>query len=66
MKVIINGAEHILDEGLNINALLLELKVNPKKVAIEQNLAIVPASEYEKTNVKDGDKIEIVQFIGGG
>lgn len=66
MQITINGSDHILNEGTSISVLLKELNLDPRKFAIEQNLAIVPAEEYEATYIEDGDIIEVVQFIGGG
>jgi thiamine biosynthesis protein ThiS len=66
MQITINGADHILDEGTSIANMLKELNLDPRKFAVEQNLAIVTFEEYESTYIEDGDIIEIVQFIGGG
>lgn len=49
-----------------VQDLIAELNLDPRKVAIERNLAIVPRSEYATTPILDGDAIEIVGFIGGG
>jgi len=43
-----------------------ELGLDPRKVAVERNLEIVPKSQFEATVLDDGDRIEIVHFIGGG
>jgi len=66
MKITINGEDHTLGEGSSIASLIKDLKIDPRKVAIEQNLCIVPANEYEETYLNDGDILEVVQFIGGG
>jgi len=49
-----------------ILALIEELSLDPRKVAVELNLEIVPRSLHATTPVSDGDKIELVQFVGGG
>ncbi|MFN5351756.1 MAG: sulfur carrier protein ThiS [Alphaproteobacteria bacterium] len=66
MKIIINGEEKSFGSNISIEAMLAELKINPKKVAIEMNLEIIPKSLYAKTLLKDGDSLEIIEFIGGG
>jgi len=66
MKIILNGNEAFLDENLSVNALIANLELDPKIVAIEKNREIVPASEYQDSVICEGDKIEIVQFVGGG
>jgi thiazole synthase len=66
MKIIINGEEKSFKANTNLEEMLAELKINPKKVAIEMNLEIIPKSLYAKTLLKDGDSLEIIEFIGGG
>ncbi|MFO1154370.1 MAG: sulfur carrier protein ThiS [Rhodospirillales bacterium] len=66
MQVTINGEAKSLPAPLNIRALLTACGVDPRKVAVERNLEIVPRSSYEMVEVADGDRIEIVHFIGGG
>jgi thiamine biosynthesis protein ThiS len=46
--------------------LVSELGLDPRKVAVERNLEIVPKSRFEATALSEGDRIEIVHFIGGG
>jgi thiamine biosynthesis protein ThiS len=50
----------------DIRGLVEELGLDPRKVAVERNLEIVPRSTYDATALADGDRIEIVQFVGGG
>ena len=66
MKVMINGEERILAEAQSVEALLVGLGIDPRKVAVERNLEIVPKSTYAQVVVGDGDRLEIVHFIGGG
>ncbi|MBB5746144.1 sulfur carrier protein ThiS [Brevundimonas variabilis] len=47
-------------------ALVEELGLDPRKVAVERNLAIVPKSLHATTVLDEGDRIELVQFVGGG
>ena len=49
-----------------ILALVEELSLDPRKVAVERNLEIVPRSLHGETALAEGDKIELVQFVGGG
>ena len=46
--------------------MLLSLGLDPAKIAVERNLQIVPRSAYDQVAVSDGDRFEIVHFIGGG
>lgn len=66
IKITVNGEDRDIPAKLSIKALIDELKIDSRKVAIERNLAIVPRSQYERTEVSEGDKIEIVNFVGGG
>jgi len=66
ISIIINGDEHKVDKGLHLVALLENLELDPAKVAIERNLEIVPKSRYEEIELLEGDRLEIVHFIGGG
>ena len=67
MQVTINGESKEFRRGAHrVRPALRELELSPKKIAVERNLAIVPKSAYGETHVADGDRIEIVQFVGGG
>lgn len=66
MKIQVNGEERGIADGLTVAALLGELGFDPAKVAVERNLAIVPKSTFDSQDLADGDRIEIVHFIGGG
>jgi thiazole synthase len=64
--VTINGEERRLKAPVTVQALLTELGLESTKIAVERNLEIVPRSRYDDMKVTDGDRLEIVQFIGGG
>ena len=66
IKIQLNGGEYILKNGSNLNDLLKILKKDNNKVAIELNGEIADKKKYKKIILKDKDKLEIVQFIGGG
>ncbi|HWP47825.1 MAG TPA: sulfur carrier protein ThiS [Candidatus Limnocylindrales bacterium] len=66
MKVIINGEEREVPSDITILQLLQYLQVDKRVVAVEHNLQIVPKSAYEHQTLKEGDKLELVQFVGGG
>ena len=62
----INGDERRVPGGLSIAGMLAELRLDPRKVAVERNLEIVPRSTLGHVRVEDGDAFEIVHFVGGG
>ena len=65
MEIIVNGDPRCL-EAASIGQLLETLDIDSRRVAVELNSAIVPKVDYDHTPLNDGDKIEIVQFVGGG
>lgn len=65
-QITVNGGPRPLADLRLVSDLIAALNLDPRKVAIERNLAIVPRSEYATTPIMDGDAIEIVGFIGGG
>lgn len=65
MRIQVNG-ESRSTAAATIAALAEELGLDPRKVAVERNLEIVPRSLHAQTPIEDGDRIEIVQFVGGG
>ncbi len=66
MQITINGEERSFEASLSVERLLGEIGLDARRVAVERNLEIVPKSEYGKVSVGDGDRLEIVHFIGGG
>ena len=66
MRLTINGESKDFDAPITVNELLGRIGLDPAKVAVERNLEIVPKSTYGDTPLGEGDKLEIVHFIGGG
>ena len=64
MQLMVNGEARTVD-ALHVAALVTSLGLDVRKVAVERNLEIVPRSLYGSTPLSDGDRIEIVHFIGG-
>ncbi|NPA04121.1 MAG: sulfur carrier protein ThiS [Epsilonproteobacteria bacterium] len=66
MLVTINGEEREIKEGITIQQLLRELKIEDKVMAVAVNMKIVKKEEWNKFLPKKGDKIEFLSFTGGG
>ena len=66
MRLLLNGEERDVGEVRTIADLVESLGLDARKVAVERNLEIAPRSSYADTALADGDRIEIVTFIGGG
>ena len=65
-SVTVNGEPRRIAAGATIAAMLRELGIDPGRVAVERNLSIVPRSTLDDVAVEDGDRFEIVHFVGGG
>lgn len=66
ISITLNGETRNVSGAMSVANLLRELGLKPVKIAVERNLAIVPRSTYGEVMVEDGDRLEIVHFIGGG
>ena len=66
MNLTVNGETRAFGALASLLDLVTELGLDARKVAVERNLEIVPRSAYGRTALADGDRIEIVHFIGGG
>jgi thiazole synthase len=66
MHLTINGEQKKFDPPMTVEQLLGEIGLDPRKVAVERNLEIVPKSNYAGISLDDGDRLEIIHFIGGG
>ncbi|MCC6414700.1 MAG: sulfur carrier protein ThiS [Opitutaceae bacterium] len=66
LNLTLNGEIRRFDGPLSVAGLIAVLGLDTRKVAIERNLAIVPRSQHEGAMLAEGDRVEIVEFIGGG
>ena len=62
----LNGEHRRVAHGVSVAEMLSELGIDPARVAVERNRAIVPRSTLGEVKVEDGDDYEIVHFVGGG
>ena len=66
IKIFINGDLKKFPRETNIVSVLESLNISSKHIAIEINESLIFRSDWQETNLKDGDKVEIVKAIGGG
>jgi thiamine biosynthesis protein ThiS len=66
MTITLNGDPHEITQPLSVAALLEQLEIDARRVAVELNLTVVKKAAYQSAIVKDGDEVEIVNFVGGG
>lgn len=66
MEIVLNGEARRVPEGATIGELLEELELDPGAVVVERNREIVPRGEVDAVALEEGDRLEIVRFVGGG
>lgn len=66
MRIQLNGQDHLLPGPMSLATLVERLGFDMRKIAVERNLEIVPRSAYAATELNEGDRLEIVNFVGGG
>ncbi len=66
ISVTLNGEPRSVPAGSSLSAMLVGLGLDPRKVAVERNLEVIPRSTLNEVHVQDGDLFEIVHFVGGG
>lgn len=66
MQLHINGQPRDLSEPISLMSLLTDMGLKSDRVAVELNREIVPRNQWTQTTLKDGDRLEIVHFVGGG
>ena len=66
MQITVNGEPREVREGTSLDELLDELKPPAKFFAVEVNLQVIPRREYAKYRLSEGDRLEVVSFVGGG
>jgi len=66
MKLQINGEEKTFDSPLTLASLVETLAMKADRVAVELNRDIVPRDRWASTHLAEGDKLEVVHFVGGG
>ena len=66
MTITLNGDRYDIPEPVTVTALLDTLAIDARRVAVEHNLVILKRTAFDQTMVRDGDNVEIVNFVGGG
>ena len=64
--MVINGETRTVVQGTTIAALIVELGLGDRRVAVERNREVVPRAQHASTEISEGDRIELVTFVGGG
>ena len=66
MKIMVNGDPFEITAPLTVTGLLEQLEIDARRVAVEHNLVVLKRAAFETTEIREGDQIEIVNFVGGG
>jgi len=66
VTITLNGDRYDIAEPLTVTALLKALSIDARRVAVEHNLTILKRTAFDETVVREGDNVEIVNFVGGG
>ena len=66
VRVYVNGDAREFSSQLSLAQLITELDLPPARIAVELNRTVVRRSDWETTELRDDDRIEIVHFVGGG
>jgi sulfur carrier protein len=66
MQIVVNGTPRDVPAGLSIASLLEDLRIEPKQVAVEVNLELVPRGRHAEHTLSPGDRLEVVTLVGGG
>jgi thiamine biosynthesis protein ThiS len=66
LKLVINGEARDFNPPVTLAGLVDQLDMKADRVAVELNRSIVPREQWQATNLAEGDRLEIVHFVGGG
>ena len=62
----LNGDAHVIDGDARLTTLIETLKMKPTRIAVELNREVVLKADYEKISLREGDELELINFVGGG
>jgi sulfur carrier protein len=66
MRLIVNGEEKVFDENMSLKQIIENLKIEDKVMAAAVNMEVIKKDEWDKFIPKENDKLELLQFVGGG
>jgi len=66
VQITLNGDRFELSGPLTVTDLLAQLSIDARRVAVEHNQVVVKRAAFETTEIREGDQVEIVNFVGGG
>jgi len=66
MRLLVNGEERQVEDSTTVKGLLATLGLADTLVAVERNEEVVPRAQHQSTELNEGDRVEVVHFVGGG
>jgi thiamine biosynthesis protein ThiS len=66
LQITLNGDKYEVAGPLTVTDLLVRLDIDARRVAVEHNLVVLKRDAFDRTTVREGDEVEIVNFVGGG
>ena len=66
IKIQLNGDPYVIDGDARLTALIETLKMKPTRIAVELNREVVPKAKYATVTLREGDELELINFVGGG
>ena len=66
LKITLNGDKYEVAGPMTVTDLLVRLDIDARRVAVEHNLVVLKRDAFDRTTVREGDDVEIVNFVGGG
>ena len=66
MEIVVNGKPREIQPDTTVAGLLAELELDPRYLAVERNLQLVPRADHAETKLVEGDRLEVVTLVGGG
>jgi len=66
IEITVNGQTHRINPGARVTDLIKQLELAQERLAIELNISILPRAKWAETELRPGDRLEIVHFVGGG
>lgn len=66
IHVLVNGESHAIPAGTTVTELVARLGLGGRPIAVERNRTVVPKAHHADTRLADGDRLELVTFVGGG
>ena len=62
----LNGEAYVIEGDAHLTALIDALKMKPTRIAVELNREVVPKAQYAGVTLREGDELELINFVGGG